>query len=97
MKFRSKKLLDSARDIPDCTGCGAPNHGQVVMAHSNWSEHGKGMGTKAHDWAVAALCDECHKQVDSGPWSKKEKREYWGRAHTRTLTWLFATGRLTAP
>ena len=94
MKFRSPKLLSYARDIPHCTGCAAENVGQVVMAHANWSDYGKGMGTKAHDWAVAALCDECHREVDSGSWPREVKREYWERCHRQTIAWLFETGRI---
>ena len=96
MMYRSKKLLQAAKDAPVCMGCGKSNHGDVVAAHANWSEYGKGMGMKAHDWAVAYLCHECHARIDQGQGSKQDKREAWQRAHVRTLEWLFDTGVLSA-
>lgn len=62
------------------------------MAHANWSEYGKGMGIKAHDWAVAAICHQCHADIDSGSLSRKEKRDNWESAHIKTLEWIFETG-----
>ena len=42
--YRSKKLLDYAKECPMCFGCGEPNDGSVVAAHSNQQRDGKGMG-----------------------------------------------------
>jgi hypothetical protein len=96
--YRSKKLLNAARDIPCCMGCGRHNDGSVVMAHANWSEYGKSMGMKAHDWAIAALGTNCcHGQLDDGKeMTREERKEFWCRAHVKTLEWLFETGRVKA-
>jgi len=94
--FRSKKLLMSAKDVPSCMGCGADNVGNVVAAHANWSEYGKGMGLKAHDWAIAFLCESCHYGIDAGEMGRDEKKSSWAAAHAKTLEWLFETGRLKA-
>lgn len=71
-RWECKKLRDSARDRP-CTGqsdwCnGDPN--TTVWAHSNFSEHGKGVGMKAHDIFGAFLCSGCHLWFDTA--SKQE-------------------------
>lgn len=95
--WRSRKLLDAARDAPHCMGCFRHNAGDVVMAHANWHEYGKGGALKAHDWAIAALCGTCHMEIDQGKaMTKDERKETWIRAHVRTLEWLFETGRLKA-
>lgn len=95
MKYRNAKLLKAAQDVPQCMGCGGTNHGNVVAAHANWSEYGKGMGTKAHDWAIAYLCHHCHSWLDEGRAPKDKKKAVWAHAHARTMEWLFETGRLS--
>lgn len=50
MSFRSKKLLDSARDQP-CVLCGSK--GTTVAAHANSVALGKGVGIKAPDYYTA--------------------------------------------
>ena len=92
--IRSKKILNSARGEP-CT-VNSPvcnrNPETTVAAHSNWHEHGKGMGQKAHDIFVAYACSGCHAWLDSGSASKAEKREYWHRGHARTLVRMVEKG-----
>jgi hypothetical protein len=96
MTYRSRKLLDAAKEVPRCMGCGKHNIGDVVMAHANWSEYGKGSHHKAHDWAVAALCTlDCHAYVDSSKASREDKKDFWIRAHVKTLEWLFESGKVT--
>ena len=73
MTFRSRKLLDLARDQP-CVMCGT-SYGTIVAAHSNLLEHGKGMGTKAHDGMSAWLCHRCHSDYDQGKGMSKEERK----------------------
>ena len=93
--YRNKKILDSARDAPHCFGCGKDNHGQVVAAHANWLEYGKGRGIKAHDIFVAHLCNECHYLIDEGNLlTKQEKKDLWDRAFKKTLLWMVQTGIL---
>lgn len=89
--FRSRKLLESVRNI-ECQLCG--KFGETVPAHANWHQYGKGMGMKAHDWAVAALCQSCHNQIDgrSGNLSLEMKHELWQKAWIRTMWMWFEEG-----
>ena len=92
--YRNKKLLELVRQSP-CQICGAQN-GTVVAAHSNQQRDGKGMGIKAHDYRIAALCYTCHANIDQGKTlSKQEKFDVWDEAHRRTIGWLFEAGHLT--
>jgi len=68
----------------------------VVAAHSNQQRDGKGMGIKAHDYRIAALCYTCHADIDQGKTlGKQEKFDKWDEAHRRTIGWLFERGHLT--
>ena len=92
--YRNRKLLDLVRESP-CQICGAQD-GTVVAAHSNQQKDGKGMGLKAHDYRIAALCFSCHANIDQGKSLNKEARkEIWDEAHRRTIGWLFEGGHLT--
>lgn len=93
--YRNKKLLEIVRKCP-CQNCGTQD-GTVVAAHSNWREHGnKGMGIKADDSAVAALCHRCHYEIDQGlRLSRSERRDVWLNAHARTLRWLIENDYLS--
>lgn len=73
--YRNQKLRDAAKDVPHCMNrnCGAPNVGQIVLAHSNWQADGKGMGIKAHD-IPCYLCDRCHKILDEHAFGTNEMR-----------------------
>jgi len=65
-------------------------------AHANWGIYGKGMGQKAHDCFVAALCIRCHAELDQGKnLSADERQQMWESAFRKTLLALFETGRLT--
>ena len=44
-----------------CVECGSR---PVDIAHSNFSEHGKGKGIKADDSYTVALCRGCHSDFD---------------------------------
>jgi len=91
--YRSRQLLDLVRESP-CQICGARN-GTVVAAHSNQQRDGKGMGIKAHDYRIAALCYTCHADIDQGKnLTKQAKFEAWDEAHRRTIGWLFEAGHL---
>jgi hypothetical protein len=89
--YRNPKLLSAARDRP-CVLCGSV--GTTVAAHSNSLEHGRGMGHKAPDWAIAYVCQSCHDQIDgrSGGLSKDQKRELWLRAFVKTVGVWFLEG-----
>ena len=91
--YRNKKLLEIVRESP-CQLCGVID-GTVVAAHSNQQQDGKGMGLKAHDYRIAALCYTCHAKIDQGyEWSKDAKFKAWDEAHRRTIGWLFEQGHL---
>jgi len=91
-KYRSKKLLEAARDCPFCFGCGMSNDGSVVAAHSNQHRDGKGLGTKSHDFRVAYLCHRCHTFVDQSTGSIEKKLELWEEAHRATVGYWFLSG-----
>ena len=92
MTYRSKKILQAAKDAPRCMSCLEDNDGTVVMAHSNQQRDGKGTGHKAHDYRVAAMCLRCHALVDSSGLTRAEKVEIWDAAHRETIGWLFDSG-----
>ena len=53
----------------------------MVAAHSNQQRDGKGMGLKAHDYRIAALCFKCHADIDQGKsLSKQQKFDAWDEA-----------------
>ena len=67
----------------------------MVAAHSNQQRDGKGMGIKAHDYRIAALCFSCHSDIDKGKrLNKEERKAVWDEAHLKTIGWLFERGHL---
>jgi transcription elongation factor Elf1 len=86
---RSKKLLRLVAEL-ECQLCGS--HHFVQAAHSNWGS-GKGRGIKADDNMVAALCMNCHHDIDQGhQWSKQERQRAWWIAHRKTVEILVEQG-----
>lgn len=86
--YRNKKLLEAVREAP-CMHCGVQD-GTVVAAHSNQLRDGKGRGIKAHDYRIAALCYDCHSELDQGKnMSRQERVNMWEEAHRGTIGWLF--------
>jgi len=84
---RSKRLLEVVASL-NCQNCG---HYLSQAAHSNWGG-GKGRGIKASDNYVAALCQACHTEVDTGNrLSKEERQALWLNAHLKTLHYLLLT------
>ena len=56
----------------------------VVPAHSNQSQHGKGMGLKASDIFTIPACYACHAELDQGKlMNRAEKVEAWDAAYAR--------------
>jgi hypothetical protein len=97
MTYRSRKLLDAAREAPICFSCDRPNDGTVVAAHSNQSRDGKGAGHKAADYRIAFLCCSCHSELDQGKcMSRQERIDTWEHAHRKTIGWLFESGKVIA-
>lgn len=95
MKYRMPFHCDAGRLYAavaslECQRCGRRG---TQVAHSNQLRDGKGIGLKVYPWRIAALCPECHVEIDSGPsMSKEQRREAWDEAHRRTLGELFARG-----
>ena len=88
--YRSPKLLSHVRTLP-CARCG--REGRTQASHSNSNSDAKGMGIKAHDYRIAALCVECHVEIDQGSrLSKEERKTQWDEAHRRTIGELFERG-----
>ena len=87
--YRNPKLLKAVASL-HCQECGKEG---TQAAHANWSWSGKGMGMKAHDMYVAALCPECHYILDQGKdLAKWEREELWLRAWRKTMYELFERG-----
>lgn len=94
MNYRNQYLLEKVREAA-CQHCGTQD-GTVVAAHSNQQRDGKGMGIKAHDYRIAALCHACHFKLDQGmALTKEERKEMWEDSHRKTIGWLFEEGHLT--
>ena len=95
MTYRNRKLLDAARDCPECMGCGRANDGTIVAAHSNQIRDGKGTGHKAADYRIAFLDLVCHAELDQGKtMNREEKVAFWERAHRKSIAWLFESGKV---
>jgi hypothetical protein len=94
--YRNPELLRLARLAPHCMcGCGSPNRGDVVAAHSNQLRDGKGRGLKASDYRIAFLGHRCHAELDQGRAMSREQRErMWEDAHRATIGWLFESGHI---
>lgn len=94
MNYRNQYLLQKVRESA-CQACGTRD-GTIVAAHSNQQRDGKGMGIKAHDYRIAALCHACHFKLDQGmALTKEERKEMWEEAHRKTIGWLFDEGLIT--
>ena len=65
-----------------CVECGRR---PVDIAHSNFSEHGKGKGIKADDSYTVALCRGCHSDFDLFVNLNREQ------ARTKFADWLTKT------
>lgn len=88
--YRNEKLKRAVASLP-CQICGV--QGRTQASHSNQLRDGKGMGIKAHDYRIAALCVECHAEIDQGKnMSKAEKIALWDEAHRSTIGELFRLG-----
>lgn len=89
--YRSKKWLAAVAQIECCVLCG--RYGTQV-AHRN---EGKGMGLKVDDSLTAALCPQCHHNIDNGgSMSRTERRQEMDRAIILTIREVTRRG-LIAP
>lgn len=92
-----KRMYAAVGSLPcqRCEAIGMDQTSRTTVAHSNQLMHGKGRGLKAPWWRVAALCEQCHIEIDQGNrLSKIERREQWNEAHDMTISTLFAKGLL---
>jgi hypothetical protein len=88
-----KLLTEFCCGFPVASSCQECGKEGTQAAHANWSWSGKGMGIKAHDMYVAALCPECHYALDQGKDMQKwEREELWLRAWRKTIYELFERG-----
>jgi hypothetical protein len=95
MNYRSEALRRSAEGQP-CVRCGVED-GTTVLAHSNESNHGKGMSIKAHDLLSLFLCSSCHAWFDQGKASREEKRQMFRECYPKQMvrvSELLAAGKL---
>ena len=81
--IRDARYRDACRAMP-CQHCGSEVG--VTWAHSNQAIHGKGLGIKASDQYVAALCQACHMHLDQGKdLTQGERVALWDAAHRETV------------
>ena len=92
--FRSRKLLDLARDMPCMASFPHICNGPSVPCHANDLLFGRGFSYRSPDWAFCAACDEAHSYIDGrkGGWDKETKRAEWLRAYVKTQDYLWGNG-----
>ncbi|ELC3721260.1 DUF1364 family protein [Salmonella enterica] len=87
--YRSKKWLAAVGQIEQCVLCGRWG---TQVAHMN---EGKGMGMKTDDCATAAICQECHHEIDNGSHlDREERRCLMNRAIVLTVIKLVRMGKV---
>ncbi len=87
MMYRSEKWLRAVASIP-CVFCGRDSQ----AAHRN---KGKGMGLKTDDCQTAALCPDCHHEIDNGKtMNREERRARMDEAIVLTITALARRGAI---
>lgn len=99
MTFRSRKLLDLAHSMHDCTlqipgVCSGYSPEGCEPAHGPKSMLGGGMGCKSDD-VFAAACHACHAALDQGKDLTRDERQwFWLRGAARTWARLMETGKV---
>lgn len=89
--YRSRAWLANVHEIESCVLCGKSG---VQAAHSNQE---RGMSQKASDCLTAALCPECHGEIDNGrDMNRDERRARMNEAIVRTLDQLARRGLVRA-
>jgi hypothetical protein len=84
-----KRWFAAVASLENCVLCGRSG---VQVSHSNML---RGMGQKSAEWNTAALCPDCHFEIDSGrDLGKSERRALHFRAITLTHDRLIRAGRL---
>lgn len=86
MNKRNNHRLKKIRNLP-CVRCGYKAPSQAC--HSNFQEHGKGMGTKANDYYTIPMCYRCHQAFDSyKDIDRARAKVEFERWHAITESWL---------
>lgn len=77
---------------PRCNG----NPATTVWCHSNYHEHGKGVGVKSHDIFGFYGCSGCHQWYDeaSRAGDLDTRHHYFRRAHDKSVLRLVTKGIL---
>lgn len=89
MTYRNKDLLHVIHKLK-CVNC---ENWYSQAAHANLQEFGKGMGTKASDAAIMALCPVCHTSLDQGKdMSKQQRRDMQFECIAKTYVQLMEQG-----
>lgn len=84
-----RKWFEAVASLETCSLCGRFG---VQVAHSNQD---RGMGQKSPPSACAALCTECHHQIDNGrDLPQDERRRLMDRAIVKTHIRLAEAGKL---
>lgn len=87
--MNNPKWLAAVRDLESCVLCGKWG---VEAAHRN---QGKGMGAKVADCLTAALCRECHHEIDQGKTlTRDERRARMDHAILMTVERLVERGKV---
>jgi hypothetical protein len=90
LTYRSDKWLRAVASLP-CVLC--YREGMTQAAHRN---EGKGMGIKTPDCWTAAICVECHAEIDQGKtMTREEKRARMDVAVLLTIKELASCGLLS--
>ena len=99
MNYQNEKLTRLARGQPcmfHLEGICNNNPETTVWAHSNWQEHGKGYGLKAHDCFGAFSCSACHDYIDVQSRRigipTEARKAIWRSAADATLLFLWRDG-----
>lgn len=71
---RDNQRLKRIRQMA-CIRCAMPAPSQAC--HSNFHEHGKGMGTKADDRYTIPLCYSCHRWLDTYQEISRNQAKDW--------------------
>lgn len=87
--FRSEKFRRAVAS-QECGACNSMAGSQA--AHQNMD---KGMGLKVSDARCAALCVNCHRELDQGTkMTREERREFWKDAFITTIVRMIERGVL---
>lgn len=85
--MKNPAWLKAVRRLDTCVDCGKWG---VQAAHRN---EGKGVGVKVSDHLTAALCPECHYDIDNGKnMTREQRRAAMDRAIVKTFDRLVELG-----